>query len=518
MRLLSFASQADNSPQGLARLVLDVSSRHAGERSHVGIVMFDPWHLEQPNPLSVVRGAGGRRTVGAVAAWLEEVTARRESLLRGASHPVELTGGRSNGDLPPAAFGQGSTLWVPLIEGRRVIGGLHAHTAERGAWEDGAVTELERLAECALPALHRAILVYRLTRAGYSTAPLGVSGRFLRFEQQLRNTARHPDGPVLISGERGAGKEIAAWAVHCLSRRWQQPFVPVLVSALPESLYTAELFGHQRGAFTGATAQRLGRFASADGGTLFLDEVAEMSGAVQSLLLRVLERGEVTPVGGDLPRRVDVRVVAATNLDLRAKVKDGTFRADLQDRLRVLELRVPPLRERPSDIPVLANHYLHTHCRRLGRDHVLSIDLDCRRCSRRTWKVWKPCATREFFAALQDYPWPGNVRELRNVVLQALASAPDDVLDVEHLPARLLKGRGRTVAADGAADDLPLALEAALRQHIERVLSITGHNLAAAARLLEIPESTLRSKIQRLGVRYARHRPRSGGPLEGTTS
>jgi len=492
VRLLSFASRPENTPEGLAQLFLDLVRRQAGDRCHVGLDMVDAWSEKSSVLVSARRGPQAPAAAArAITAWLHDVAGdwrTTERLRRNARYPRRRR----------AALRDGSSLWIPLREGTRtVVGGLHLHTSDTVDWSDSLIAELVALAECGLPSFHRAVLVQRLAEAGCTTVPLGSSDSFLRFEGQIRRTARHAGGTVLITGERGTGKELAAWSLHCQSPRWHHPFVPVLVSALPETLSTAELFGHERGSFTGASESRLGRFMAADGGTLFLDEVADMSLAVQSILLRVVERGEVMPVGRDLPRQVDVRVVAATNLDLRRKVDDGSFRADFHDRLRVLEIRVPPLRERTADIPLLVNHFLRQFCRQLSRDRVLRIDLDCDRCHSRSEF---PCATPAFYRALESYHWPGNVRELRNVVLQVLASAPDDVLDARHLPARIRRRQGSHEDAPGTGDP-SLALDAVLRRHIEHVLALTDHNMSAAARLLEIPDSTLRSKVRKLGIR-----------------
>ena len=232
------------------------------------------------------------------------------------------------------------------------------------------------------------------------TQVIGQSGAFLDALERASRAAGL-DRPVLVIGERGTGKELVAERLHRLSQRWDQPLVVMNCAALPETLIEAELFGHEAGAFTGATKARTGRFEEADGGTLFLDELGTLSMAAQERLLRAVEYGEVTRIGASRPVRVDVRIVAATNEHLPDKVDRGEFRADLLDRLSFEVVTLPPLRARRSDIPVLADHFGRRMASELG------------------WQDWPgfgPDADR----ALRDYGWPGNVRELRNVVERAV--------------------------------------------------------------------------------------------------
>jgi psp operon transcriptional activator len=214
------------------------------------------------------------------------------------------------------------------------------------------------------------------------------------------------DRPVLVVGERGTGKELVAARINYLSPRWDKPFVKLNCAALPESLLDSELFGHEAGAFTGAVRRRLSRFELADGGTLFLDEIAQASLAVQEKLLRVIEYGSFERVGGNAEQVVDVRVVAATNLDLPSLAASGRFRADLLDRLAFDVVTIPPLRKRQGDIPLLAAHFARSMTRELGRDGFAGF-------------------TARAEAALAAYDWPGNVRELRNVVERSVNRALD---------------------------------------------------------------------------------------------
>jgi psp operon transcriptional activator len=232
-----------------------------------------------------------------------------------------------------------------------------------------------------------------------ATQVIGQSGPFLDALERASRAAAL-DRPVLVIGERGTGKELVAERLHRLSPRWDQPLIIMNCAALPETLIEAELFGHEAGAFTGATKARAGRFEEADGGTLFLDELGTLSMAAQERLLRAVEYGEVTRIGASHPVRVDVRIVAATNEHLPDRVERNQFRADLLDRLSFEVVTLPPLRARPGDVPVLADHF--------GRRMAAEMNRD--------WEGFAP----EALDALIDYKWPGNVRELRNVVERAV--------------------------------------------------------------------------------------------------
>jgi PAS domain S-box-containing protein len=257
--------------------------------------------------------------------------------------------------------------------------------------------------------------------------------------------------PVLITGESGTGKELLAREVHRRGPRAAEPFVTVNAAALPDSLLESELFGYEKGAFTGAAGSKPGRFQEADGGTLFLDEIGDLSPAFQVKLLRALESGEVTPLGSNSPRVVDVRIITATNRDLRRLMESGAFREDLFYRLRVLPVRLPALRERRSDIPELIEHFRRRLAARTGRA-VEGL-------------------TDEAFALLYDYDYPGNVRELRNILERAFALCHGPRIDLRHLPEELLADRRTQVET---ADDVPPITErsdqrqrllAALREH-----------------------------------------------------
>jgi formate hydrogenlyase transcriptional activator len=280
------------------------------------------------------------------------------------------------------------------------------------------------------------------------------------------------DASVLITGETGTGKELIARAIHRRSARAKGPLIQVNCAAIPATLLASELFGHERGAFTGAFERRKGRFEQAHGGTLFLDEIGELPAEMQVLLLRVLQQREFERLGGSQTVRVDVRLVAATNRDLAAEVQAGRFRSDLYYRLNVFPIRVPALRERPADIPLLAAHFAAKHGARFGRP-IARID-------------------RRSMTQLESYAWPGNVRELENVVERAVILSRNGTLRVE-----------RDLLPGAAAGDMAGHLEAEERQAIEGALRASRgriSGLQGAARRLGLPASTLEFRIRRLGI------------------
>jgi PAS domain S-box-containing protein len=322
---------------------------------------------------------------------------------------------------------------------------------------------------------------------------LGRSGKILgRSEQILRAlTEVHQVAPtdttVLILGETGTGKELFARAIHQASRRREKPLVKVNCAAIPASLIESEFFGHERGAFTGATARREGRFTLADGGTLFLDEVGELPLELQGKLLRVLQEGEFEPVGSSRTHRVNVRVVAATNRDLGRAVADGKFREDLFYRLSVFPVTVPALRDRGDDVVLLAEEFVRHFAARAGRQLAPLGAVDA--------------------ARLRAYPWPGNVRELQNVIERAVITARGATLDLERaLPAASPSGEAAAASEPGAVlTSRELArLE---RENLRRALEATGWQIAGeggAARLLGVAPSTLASRVKALRLRRQR--------------
>ena len=287
------------------------------------------------------------------------------------------------------------------------------------------------------------------------------------------------DSTVLIQGETGTGKELVARAIHERSPRRERPLVKVNCAALPRDLVESELFGHEKGAFTGATQQRRGRFELADGGTLFLDEAGELPLEAQAKLLRVLQEREFDRVGGTRSLRTDVRVIAATNRDLHARVAAGGFRADLYYRLNVFPILVPALRERRDDIPGLVQHFAAKAARKLGR----------------TLDGISPA----FVERARAYDWPGNIRELENLVERAIIMSNGGVLDaVELFLQAPPSGQAPSVAAGDAT------LEEMERAHIRRVLERTRWVIEGergAARILGLNPSTLRGRLRKLGIR-----------------
>ncbi len=282
---------------------------------------------------------------------------------------------------------------------------------------------------------------------------------------------------VLIVGESGTGKELVARAIHAKSPRAGKPFVAVNCAALPESILESELFGHEKGSFTGATGAKRGLFEEATGGTLFLDEVGDISPKMQVQLLRVLQEGEIRRVGGGETVKVDVRVVAATNRDLKADVAAGRFREDLFFRLQVVQVRVPPLRERKQDIKLLVQHFLAKHAERQKRP--------------------VPNVAPEAIEALEAYAFPGNVRELAHVVERALLLAREGVITASDLPREIVSGgKASTTGMSALADDWP-TLAVVERRYIDRVLARTGGNKTRAAEVLGIDRRTLNRMFAR---------------------
>jgi len=280
----------------------------------------------------------------------------------------------------------------------------------------------------------------------------------------------------LIRGETGTGKELLARAVHDRSRRKSRPLVKVNCGSIPSGLVESELFGHEKGAFTGATQRRIGRFELADGGTIFLDEVTELPLDTQVKLLRVLQEGEFERVGSNHTIKVDARVIAATNRNLQEVVRNGSFRADLFYRLNVFPLEVPPLRERPEDIPLLVNFFLGKFAKSLGKE-IRGV-------------------SQNSMEHLCRYGWPGNIRELQNVIERAVVLAKGPVVQIDQSLLRSDDSLSGAVSID--------TLESNERRHILRALNETRwviHGKKGAAELLGINPSTLRSRIEKLGIK-----------------
>jgi len=312
---------------------------------------------------------------------------------------------------------------------------------------------------------------------------LGESGVMLEIRRLIERVAE-TRGTVLITGESGTGKEVVARQIHRLSAQSGHKFVAINCGALPENLLESELFGHKKGAFTGAFADKQGLFAVANEGTLFLDEIGEMPKSLQVKLLRALQEREIVPVGDTKPIKVNLRVIAATNRDLATEVNEGRFRQDLYYRINVVEVGMPALRERVEDIPLLARHFVEKYTRELGRPMRQLTNDACRR--------------------LMQYNWPGNVRELENIIERAIIlSKKTDRLDVEDLPVGFHEaGAGTAGAGQSACNNVKLddALKSFSRNHILAVLQALGGDKKEAAKALGMSLSSLYRKLEELDI------------------
>ena len=318
-----------------------------------------------------------------------------------------------------------------------------------------------------------------------------ILGRSRMWQEMLNSI--HQVGPadatVLIQGETGTGKELVARAIHRASRRSAKPLIKVNCAAIPASLVESEFFGHEKGAFTGATQQRIGRFGLAHGGTIFLDEIGELSLDLQAKLLRVLQEGEFEPVGSSYTRVVDVRVIAATNRDLRSEIAAGRFREDLYYRLSVFPILVPPLRQRIDDVSILAEAFVQSFCKKAGRG-LLQLTPDCVR-------------------RLRSYDWPGNVRELQNVIERAIILSRGTALSLDGiLPVKSTLAAAETKVDTSRSEKreprTATELRELERENILRALEQSGWKISGesgAARMLGLPPSTLASRMKSLGIR-----------------
>ena len=315
----------------------------------------------------------------------------------------------------------------------------------------------------------------RLAQVEGARSTWGIVGHApaLRRVMEVVKQAAPSSATVLLMGESGTGKELFARAIHELSPRLDKPFVAVNCAALPETIIEAELFGSEKGAFTGAVQAREGRFTRADGGTLFLDEIGELSPSVQVKLLRFLQSGEFERVGGTRTEHVDCRIIAATNQDLSKLVREGAFREDLYYRLNVIAITLPPLRARREDIPLLADHFLRLYAEKNGR-HIEGI-------------------TEGAMGRLVDYTWPGNVRELENSLERAVVLARGDHLDVDDLPETI---SGAAPAAEGLFIPMGTPLEEIERRVIRETLRYTDGDKKRAAQLLGTSTRTIYRKLE----------------------
>ena len=443
------------------------------------------------------RGASGQDVTRVPDEWLVTRLARGE-----------MVNVASPDELPPDAraateadgFARCSVLGVPVSVTGKVVSALVIEsTVIPRRWPAPLVDRLKLVSEILGAALqrsrHEQALRASLAEIGRLNARLEADNVYLKeeiksyhdFDDIVGESAAlrlalsrlgqvaPTNSSVLLLGPTGTGKELFARALHERSRRHRRPLVRVNCAALPPTLVESELFGHERGAFTGAVSMRQGRFELADGGTIFLDEIGDLSPEIQVKFLRVLQEGEFERVGSARTRRVDVRVIAATHRDLEAAVADGRFRADLYYRLNVYPIHLPSLRERREDVPRLVWFFIHRHQRELGRQ-ITRV----------------PQAVMD---ALQDYAWPGNVRELENVVERALIASSGDTLRLDDAPSFR--------ASDLRPDPASCTLDAVQRAHIEAVLQACGWRINGArnaAERLGIHPNTLRFRMKKLGV------------------
>jgi transcriptional regulator with GAF, ATPase, and Fis domain len=401
-----------------------------------------------------------------------------------------------------------SAMCVPIVAGGQPLGLIYADRLGGQDFDRGDQELLTAACLQAAPALaNLRRLEEALARQERMLAELSSQYNMIGEAPGMKEVyafierAATSEASVLVLGESGSGKELVARAIHYHSPIQQGPLVVVNGAALSESLIESELFGHARGAFTGATADRVGRFELAHGGTLFLDEIGELSNACQTKLLRVIEHGELSRVGESRVRNVKVRVIAATNRELAAEVKSGRFREDLYYRLNVLTVRLPPLRERGADVRMLAEHFLSNAATRSGRRRL--------------------AFSKEALAALERYRWPGNVRELQNLAERLAVLCPHETVGVPDLPAEVraaeAQAPGQASAAPETAPDetavcpptapaaegspaAPGTLAEMEKQHILRVLSACGGNKKQAAECLGIDRSTLYAKLRGYGI------------------
>ncbi len=320
--------------------------------------------------------------------------------------------------------------------------------------------------------LEEANLRLRRQESGSFCGMIGISP-FMKKVFELIQLAAENDYPVLITGSTGTGKEMAAKAIHSLSSRAEKPFVAINCGAIPENLLENELFGHEKGAFTGAITRQIGKFERADGGTIFLDEIGEMSLSLQVKLLRFLQESTIERLGGGETITIDARVIAATNRDLREDIREGTFREDLFYRLNVTHIKLPDLKERREDILLLAHNFLSEESRRLNRG--------------------KTTFSPEALSALSTYEWPGNVRELQNRIKRALSTTKDRVICPYHLGF----DGDISLREEKRLPTLKEAREDAERRVIQRALTLSGGNISKAAKLLGISRPTLHDLIKK---------------------
>jgi Nif-specific regulatory protein len=500
---------AAESLEAVAAAVAEAALKLSPRATHATLALLDDSEAEKGLLVPIVtrvRGPDGAPTAPVGPVPITRSVARRvieeRAAVLAADAPREALGSES---LLGANIR--STIGVPLWKGDEILGVLQADNRDAPAMFDQRDVEaLALLSHGASLAVKSARLIRKLStveeqlrkenqflrgREQRRAGEARIVGRSRRIEQVLAQLEKVAETrvTVLIEGETGTGKELFASALHHRSPRRDRLFVAQNCAAFPENLLESELFGHKRGAFTGATEEKKGLFEVADGGTLFLDEVGEMPLSLQAKLLRVLQEGEVRPVGSSVARRVNVRIVAATNRNLEREVAEGRFREDLYYRIKVFPLRVPALRERREDIPLLAAHFLERYAREFGRELA--------------------GFTQPALELLSAYDWPGNVRELENEVQRAVIQAGTErFVTPELLSPRITKSEratSSTAPVEATDDD---AADASLREMMDRVekgilartLSAHGNNKTAAAKALGITREGLHKKLKAFGM------------------
>jgi len=502
---------AAESLENVVAEVAEAALRLAPRATHATVALLDD---AQPNKglllpmVTRVRGPGGAPVAPDGPVALTRSVARRvvegRAAVLAADAPREALGSES---LLGANIR--STIGVPLWKGDEILGVLQVDNRDAPAMFDRRDVEaLGVLAHGASLAIANARLIQRLMlaeeqlrrenqflkgRERSRSAEQRIVGESRRMAQVLQQLAKVVDTrvTVLVEGETGTGKELFAAAIHYRSQRRDKLFVAQNCAAFPENLLESELFGHKRGAFTGATDEKKGLFEIADGGTLFLDEVGEMPLSLQAKLLRVLQEGEIRAIGATAPRRVNVRIVAATNRNLEKEVAEGRFREDLYYRLKVFPLRVPALRERREDVPLLAAHFLERYTREFGRE-IAGF-------------------TQPALELLQAYDWPGNVRELENEVQRAVIQADGErFITPELLSAGVRKtdvkaseqnpAEPSPVDEDDGSGTLRELMDRVEKRILARTLAAHGNNKTSAAKALGITREGLHKKLKGLGM------------------
>ena len=472
----------------LERKVLELALRRTGAL-HGAIFLVEP------------KGGGLRvdfHVVAGVAVPLGDVVLheRKDGRPNGIAHAVARSGAprltndtATDPEYAPYFFDAGSVAAQPITYARKVIGVLSVSSPERGAFDARTLAELAAIATSAAKFLRRAQLHVRMREQGREVLIKGLSPEWLEVERVIERVAP-TSAPVLVRGESGTGKELVANAIHFNSARAQEPLVVVNCAAIPETLLESTLFGHVRGAFTGAVGTRVGELRRAHGGTIFLDEIGELSPALQAKLLRAIEQGEIAPLGGARTERVDVRVLAATNRDLEAMMAKGEFRSDLYYRVGVVTVELPPLRAMRQNLPTLARVFLDQFNRRHGRA-IARIEPDA-------------------MALLEAYAFPGNIRELRNVIERAVLLAPGDAIGPAELPRSITAGHAKAPASRRAPRGLEALRDEWLapleRTYLEDLLRLTGGHAREAARRSGLSPATFYRLLRRRGVAAPRAR------------